>query len=277
MIDVASGSLRRTLPFSYRGVVVAILLVILAGDVVCWAAAEHLGASKSTMSNVFVVISTSSIVAVLLLPWLNLRGQELWNHKQRMEKMAYSWLVVLAVAHLTWELPWVLFHRYIMGVAGQGKLWSYLWWIYADGGDTRYIHPDANLLAMETVASILGATALVLVYLRHKSGRFTDHQLVAVMALMTCEFYSTIVYIVSESYRRFHDVTGGAGNFIVKFGYGNVLWLIVPCVVFFWAIQTILSRRDTLVERGTSSTVEPASGVLPQVAAQSFSSSLHSE
>jgi hypothetical protein len=222
--------------------------------VVCWAAGEHLGVSKAAMSNVFVVISTTAIVTVLLLPWLGLRGQELWERAQRMERMAYSWLAVLAVAHLTWELPWVLFHRYIMGVAGEGKLWSYLWWIYADGGDTRYIHPDANLLAMETVASIMGAVALVLVYLRHKAGRFTDYQLAAVMALMACEFYSTIVYIVSESYKRFHDVTGGAPNFIIKFGYGNILWLIVPCVVFLWAIRVILSRREMPVSSEHSST-----------------------
>jgi hypothetical protein len=134
-----------------------------------------------------------------------------------------------------------------MGVDGEGQLWSYLWWIYADGGDTRYIHPDANLLAMETVASLMGASALVLVYFRHKVGRFTNYQLAAVMALMACEFYSTIVYIVSESYKQFHDVTGGVPNFIIKFGYGNILWLIVPGVVFLWAIQVILSRRGLLV------------------------------
>ena len=115
------------------------------------------------------------------------------------------------------------------------------WW------GTRYIHPDANLLAMETVASVLGASALVLVYFRHKTGRFTDYQLAAVMALMACEFYSTIVYIVSESYNQFHDVTGGVPNFIIKFGYGNILWLIVPSIVFVWAIQLILSRHNVLV------------------------------
>lgn len=88
----------------------------------------------------------------------------------------------------------------------------------------------------------MGVTALVLTYLRHKTGRTTDSQLVAIMVLMACEFYSTIIYILSESYSHFRDVTGTA-NFVVKFGYGNILWLIVPCIVFLWARRLLLSRR----------------------------------
>ena len=44
MSDQLSRPLRRPLPFSYGSLVVAILLVVLVGDVVCWAAGEHLGA-----------------------------------------------------------------------------------------------------------------------------------------------------------------------------------------------------------------------------------------
>jgi hypothetical protein len=243
MTDFAGYPVRRTLPFSYGNLVVAVAALVAASEVTCWAASAHHGADKAVMSNVFVVISTTAIVAVLAMPWLNLKGQEGLDHPQRMEKMAGSWLAVLAVAHLTWEMPWVLFHSYLMGKAGEGQLWSYLWWVYADGGDARYIHPDGNLLAMETGASVLGATALVLTYLRHKAGRFTGNQLVAVMALMVCEFYSTVIYILSESNAGMRDVTGGAANFMVKFVYGNILWLIVPCIVFLWAGRLLLSRR----------------------------------
>jgi uncharacterized membrane protein YkgB len=159
-----------------------------------------------------------------------------------MARMAGSWVATLAVAHLSWELPWVLFHRWIMGAAGAGKLWSYLWWSYALGGDARYFHGDVNILALETGASVMGVTALVLTYLRHKTGGVTGGQLVVTMALMTCELYSTVIYILSESYGHFRDVTGTA-NFVVKFGYGNILWLIVPSVVFLWAARQLLSRR----------------------------------
>jgi len=241
MTNIAEAD-RHALPVSYRDLVVADLVLVAVTETMCWAAGAHWGANKAVMSNVFVVISTTAIVAVLLLPWLNLKGQEGLDHAQRMAKMTGSWVAILAVVHLSWELPWVLFHRYIMGAAGSGKLWSYLWWIYALGGDARYIHPDGNILAMETGASVMGVTALVLTYLRHKTGRITDSQLVVIMVLMTCEFYSTIIYILSESYSHFRDVTGTA-SFVVKFGYGNILWLIVPCIVFLWARRLLLSRR----------------------------------
>ena len=158
-----------------------------------------------------------------------------------MERMAASWLVVLGVAHLTWEMPWVLFHTYLMGNEGKGQLWSYLWWIYADGGDTRYIHPDGNLLAFETAASFMGVAAAVLAYLHKKAGRFTDSQLVAVIALMACEFYPTVLYLLSEVYEGMPHVNGTV-NLVVKFIYGNILWLVVPWIVFLWARRVLLSR-----------------------------------
>jgi hypothetical protein len=241
---------RRTLPFSYGNLVILILVFVLIAQTLCWAAGAHLGANKAVMSNVFVIVSTTAIVAVLLLPWLNLKGQETLDQAQRMAKMAFSWLVVLVAAHLIWEMPWVLFHRYIMGSAGAGKLWSYLWWIYAEGGDTRYIHPDGTLLAFETGATLLGLSALTLVILQRRAGRFTGNLLVAVMALMVCEFYSTILYILTESYAHFRHVTG-AGSFIVKFVYGNILWLIVPCIVFLWAVRLLLNSRESATSHAT--------------------------
>ena len=242
MTSTANGTIRSQSAVSYRSVVVGLIVLVILSLVGCWSATALYGVDKVTSSNVFVTISTTAIVTVLLLPWFNLKGQENFDHEQRMEKMAASWLVVLAVAHLTWEMPWVLFHTYLMGKAGEGQLWSYLWWIYADGGDTRYIHPDGNLLAFETAASFMGITAAVLAYLRKKAGRFTDSQLVAVIALMACEFYPTTLYLLSEVYEGMPHVDGPI-NLVVKFIYGNILWLVVPWIVFLWARRVLLSRR----------------------------------
>jgi hypothetical protein len=243
MTDTANPTVRRALPLSYGNLIVSIVVLVALADVVCWSAGAHYGADKVLASNIYVVICTSAIVAVIALPWFNLQGQVGLDCAQRMEKTAGAWVAVLAVAHLTWELPWVLFHSYIMGNAGKGKLWSYLWWIYADGGDVRYIHPDDNLLAMETGATLMGVTALVLVCLRRKAGRFTHGQLVVVAGLMAIEFYSTIIYILSELYSGMKDVSGAA-NLVVKFGYGNILWLIMPCVVFLWAKRQLSAPDD---------------------------------
>jgi hypothetical protein len=242
MTNTARGTIRSQSVVSYRSVVVGLIVLVILSLVGCWSAAALYGVDKVTSSNVFVTISTTAIVTVLLLPWFNLKGQENFDHAQRMEKMAASWLVVLAVAHLTWEMPWVLFHTYLLGNEGKGQLWSYLWWIYADGGDTRYIHPDGILLAFETAASFMGITAAVLAYLRRKAGRFTDSQLVAVIALMACEFYPTTLYLLSEVYEGMPHVDGPI-NLVVKFIYGNILWLVVPWIVFLWARRVLLSRR----------------------------------
>jgi hypothetical protein len=241
MTSTAHGTIRSQSAVSYRSVVVGLIVLVILSLVGCWSAAALYGVDKVTSSNVFVTISTTAIVTVLLLPWFNLKGQENFDHAQRMEKLAASWLVVLAVAHLTWEMPWVLFHTYLMGNAGKGQLWSYLWWIYADGGDTRYIHPDGTLLAFETAASFMGVTAAVLAYLRKRAGRFTDSQLVAVIALMACEFYPTTLYLLSEVYEGMPHVDGPI-NLVVKFIYGNILWLVVPWIVFLWARRVLLSR-----------------------------------
>ena len=241
MTRIANETVRSPSSGSYRNVVFGLIVLVLLSLVGCWSATAIYGVDKLISSNVFVTISTTSIVIVLLLPWANLKGQENLDHEQRMERLAVSWLMVLAVAHLTWEMPWVLFHSYLMGHQGEGQLWSYLWWIYADGGDTRYIHPDSNLLAFETGASFMGVAAAVLAYLRKKAGRFTDSHLVAVIALMACEFYVTVLYILSEVYDGMPHVNG-AVNFVVKFIYGNILWLVVPWVVFLWVRRIFLAR-----------------------------------
>ncbi len=241
MARIANQTVRSPSSVSYRNVVFGLIVLVILSLVECWSATALYGVDKLIASNVFVTISTTSIVIVLLLPWFNLKGQENLDHEQRMERMAASWLVVLGVAHLTWEMPWVLFHTYLMGKGGEGQLWSYLWWIYADGGDTRYIHPDGNLLAFETAASFMGVTAAVLAYLHKKAGRFTDSQLVAVIALMACEFYPTVLYLLSEVYGGMPHVNGTV-NLVVKFIYGNILWLVVPWIVFLWARRVLLLR-----------------------------------
>jgi hypothetical protein len=241
MTRIANQTVRSPSSVSYRNVVFGLILLVTLSLVGCWSATALYGVGSAASSNVFVTISTTSIVIVLLLPWFNLKGQENLDHEQRMERMAASWLVVLGMAHLIWEMPWVLFHTYLMGNEGKGQLWSYLWWIYADGGDTRYIHPDGNLLAFETAASFMGVTAAVLAFLHKKAGRFTDSQLVAVIALMACEFYPTVLYLLSEVYEGMPHVDGTV-NLVVKFIYGNILWLVVPWIVFLWARRVLLSR-----------------------------------
>jgi hypothetical protein len=102
---IESETVRSPSSVNYRSVVFGLIALVMLWLVGCWSATAIYGVDKLISSNVFVTISTTSIVIVLLLPWFNLKGQENLDHGQRMERLAASWLVILGVAHLTWELP----------------------------------------------------------------------------------------------------------------------------------------------------------------------------
>src|ERR1700753_3205365 len=116
---IVNETVRSPSAVSYRSVVFVLVLLVTLLLVGCWSATALYGVDSGISSNVFVTISTTSIVIALLLPWFNLKGQENVDHEQRMERMAASWLVVLGMAHLIWEMPWVLFHAYLMSDEGK--------------------------------------------------------------------------------------------------------------------------------------------------------------
>jgi len=243
MINAAVGVAQRPIPIRNRTIFIALLVLVMATLAACWAATKYDGVDKDVTSNIFIAVGTTAYLIVLLMPWLNLQEQENFNQAQRLDQMGTYWLAECAIAHSAWELPWVLFHQHIMGKMGEGQLWSYFWWTYADGGDTRYFAPDGNLLALESGASVMGIIEAVLFFSRIKAGRFSNRLLVAVIVAMVCEFYSTILYVLSEAYEGMRHVHGVA-NFIVKFGYGNILWLAVPPIVFLWSRNLLISRGD---------------------------------
>jgi hypothetical protein len=223
------------------GTATAILLVVLILAIpACWAAGSLYGVDKGVASNAFWVIFSAVYAGILALPWLALKGQEHLSRAQRLEKMCVVWICLTVGPHLTWELPWVVFYDAIM--AGKGQLWSYAWWAYMDGGDMRYVTRDVYLLAMETGASLIGITGAVILYRRRKTGRFSDNQLLVLMALMVADFYPTYMYYVTEIHQGLPNVSG-VTNLIVKFILANIFWLVMPWVVFIWAGRQLAGRR----------------------------------
>ena len=223
------------------GTAVTVLVVLLvASNPAAWMAETWYGVNKVVASNVTWACFNVAYIGILLLPWLNLREQEHLSRAQRLEKMCLAWLCLTVAPHLLVELPWVLFYHAIM--AGKGQLWAYNWWSYADGGDMRYITRDVTLLAMETGASIIGIVGAIILLLWRRTRRFTDTQLLVLMALMVGDFYPTYLYYAVEIVRGFPSV-GSVTDLIVKFLGANIYWLIMPWVVFIWAGRQLISRR----------------------------------
>jgi hypothetical protein len=245
MTSSAAMSDRPTLNLSFRAVVTLLVIIVYLTVPACWAAKTYYGVDKTVTSNVYIGISATVYLIVLLLPWLNLKGQEHLSTAQRLEKMCIAWLYLLAAAHVFYELPWLIWHGHILGPDGQGKLWSYAWWAYADGGDLRFLAPDANLLGLEVGSSLVGIITVLLLIARYRSGKFTDMALLVLMAVMICDFYPTLLYYTVEFMQGMPNVRGLA-DLLIKFIFANSFWLVMPWIVFIWAGRQLIGRRTAL-------------------------------
>lgn len=225
---------------SFRTAVTLLATLLILAIPVCWAAGSLYGVDKGVASNAFWIVFSIVYASILALPWLMLRGQEHLTRAERLEKMCIVWICLTVGPHLAWELPWVVFYDAIM--AGKGQLWAYAWWAYMDGGDMRYVTRDVYLLAMETGASIIGITGAIILYRRRLAGRFSNNQLLVLMALMVADFYPTYMYYVTEIHEGLPNVSGVA-NLIVKFILANIFWLVMPWVVFVWAGKQLIAGQ----------------------------------
>jgi hypothetical protein len=236
------GSIDSSFAPTFGAVATILVAMLLVASPAAWLAENRYGADPVVASNFIWVIFIFVYSSLLILPWLNLKGVRDWSKAQRLERMCIVWLCLIVGPHLLFELPWVAFYPAIM--AGKGQLWAYAWWSYFDGGDVRYVTRDVALVSMETGASIIGIVAAILLILRRKAGRFSDTQLLILMALMVADFYPTYMYYATEIERGFPSVDG-VTNLLIKFLGSNVFWLVMPWVVFIWAGRQLMAHRVT--------------------------------
>lgn len=225
---------------NYGAVATALVVILAATSPACWLAENRYGVDKVVASNAGWIVFILFYGLMLVLPWLNLKGLENLNRAQRFERMCVVWIYLTVAPHLLIELPWVVFYDAIM--SGKGQLWAYAWWSYFDGGDVRYVTRDVYLVALETGASIIGIAGAIILISRRRLGKFTDMQLMILMAMMIADFYPTYVYYATEIYRGFPSVSSAA-DLLIKFLGANVYWLVMPWVVFFWAGRQLTGRR----------------------------------
>jgi len=225
---------------SFRALVIFFIALFVLSVPFCWAAATLYGVNRAVASNGFYIVFDLVYFGILALPWLKLSDQLDLTTAQRLEKMCVAWLCLEIAAAVLWSIPWLFLVRLI--VAGKGHMWAYLWWAYMDGGDPRYAVADGSVQAMETAGAIVAMLAAVVLLLRLRSGRFTDRQLLALMALEAGEFYGICVYFFSGFFHGLPDLGGPAGLAIKFFG-SNLPWLFMPPVVFLWAGGVLIGRR----------------------------------
>ena len=226
---------------SFGSLVTILIVLLIAAIPACWAAAYVFGVDKATASTVFWTLFTITYFGVPALPWLRLKGSEHLSHAQRLERTCIAWLCLNAAIRLMWDTPWVVFPGPIL--SAEGELWSYLWWSYMAGGDQRYITSENFLLVLEIGTVIVGCS-LVYLLLRYRSARrFSDGELMTLMALMVADLYACYAYFTTEVIAGLQNV-GGIAEIIIKFVLTNSPWIIWSCVVFVWAGRQ-LSRRKS--------------------------------
>ena len=173
------------------------------------------------------------IFAAMLLPSLRT-----WTKYERLQAVVFPFLIMSYVVQLTWELGFVLLNEQI--AKARNESWAYSWWSYLDGGDFRYLNPEAPILTME----ILGITNAVvgiigLIYL--KLTKFTDYRAtLVIMAVEAIQIPLTWYYYLSEALDGFSHVnTASIVDFGVTFFLVNSPWLILPWMVLHWGNQTL--------------------------------------
>ncbi len=179
-----------------------------------------------------------AIYGMLLTPWLPLNSLKNHTNYERLSLMVLVWLVTYPLVAITFEVPWLLFHKEM--AADSEAMWSYFWVMYVDGGDSRYANPTTDIIIYETWACINALIAVIALYTWYKSGKTSVKAIYALMFCAVMHVSPTVFYYSNEFANGFpHVDTHAAGNFIAKFILSNSCWLWMPLVLFYWCTQTI--------------------------------------
>jgi hypothetical protein len=196
------------------------------------------GVSRVSMADALAVQATVAYFLGIFAACLPLRSLRSWSRYERLQAIVLPFVICSYATHLTWELGWLILHKPIAGA--HDSPWAYAWWAYIDGGDTRYLNPDAHFLMIEVLSVLNGCLGVAgLVMLRRS--RFTDHR--ATLLIMSTAVTHTVLtwyYYGSEIIGGFPSVdTSSVLDLGVKFLLLNSPWLIAPWLVLAWGYQTL--------------------------------------
>ncbi|NP_001166416.1 3-beta-hydroxysteroid-Delta(8),Delta(7)-isomerase [Cavia porcellus] len=156
-------------------------------------------------------------------------------------RLSVCWFAVCAFVHLVIEGWFVLYQKAILG--DQAFL-SQLWKEYAKG-DSRYIIEDNFIICMESITVVLwGPLSLwaVIAFLRQHPSRY-----VLQFVISLGQIYGDLLYFLTEYRDGFqHGEMGHPIYFWFYFFFMNVLWLVIPGVLFFDSVKQFYGAQNAL-------------------------------
>lgn len=204
----------------------------------------EMGANRESMADAMAVQVTIAYFLGIFAAYLPLPGLRHWSRYARLQATVLTFTIFSYATHLTWELAWLILHKTIANA--RDSAWAYAWWGYIDGGDLRYLNPDAHFLIIEVISPINGLIGVVGLVLLFRS-KFTDPRgTLLVMSTAVTHTVLTWYYYGSELIGGLQNVnTSSFLDLGVKFVLLNAPWLIAPWFVLAWGYQT-LNRQFAL-------------------------------
>lgn len=197
-------------------------------------------------SYIMVVGVCVGFVTLLIGPWLDVGAGRDPSRQARLTDMLILWTMASTCAQLGWELPFSLLSTRLVGVT-EHDTWAWLFWAYGIA-DTRYLIADPFTVVMEGFTSIVGGPLEIVTIVLMTRGRLREAALLG-LAIAATQWYGTVLYFGIEAFAGFQHV-----NFAVfwdwglKFLFLNALWLVMPLVQGWAALQVLSGRVEADAE-----------------------------
>ena len=202
----------------------------------------HFGADRVQVADLLAVVYSFGIFLGCTTSLWPLRELQNWDFNRRVDSMAFVFMVMSYVTHLTWELAWLVAGDTI--VAARDEAWAYTWWAYIDGGDERYATRPASLVVIEALSVANGLVGFTGLYLLHRSGGKDLRGVLLCLATAVVHLYSTCLYYGGEIVEGLPNVdTTSFFAMYIKFGLANAPWVVFPWAVMHWGIRRLIPQN----------------------------------
>jgi hypothetical protein len=173
---------------------------------------------------------------------------------QQLEEASLRYLWTSTVIHLTWELSWLLVRH--MLPLWRDSVIGWVWYVYIDSGDSRYLTQPTDLVAIEILSVLNGCLGLYCLWNLHTlerrskptSSEFNNgmpgrkHPMIpqlqlGLLVMAAVHLYSASYYFLSEILEGcLHCDQGSAFNVFFSFFLANIPWVYMPFVVGRWTL-----------------------------------------
>jgi len=167
---------------------------------------------------------------------------------EKASELTRVWFLVTAISQVTWELPWLVGDVQGWMHFTANDHWGWYWWYYGVA-DTRYLHSDPNLWAMEMCA-IIGGLLTLFAFCRLMTPAKRDirqHIISLWIGFFGVAMLYTvlIIYYVSAIRAHFDFCEHTVAGMVVLFFIDNLPWILAPLIV----IPSIPMQIDSLYRK----------------------------